>query len=47
MLHDLLFGLRERRDVSLVIVTHSRDLASRADRIMVLEGGRLEPAASV
>jgi lipoprotein-releasing system ATP-binding protein len=47
MLHDLLFGLRERRDVSLVIVTHSRDLASRADRIMVLQGGRLEPAASV
>lgn len=46
-LHDLLFSLRERRGVSLVVVTHNADLASRADQILVLEGGRLQLAARV
>jgi len=46
-LHDLLFSLRERRNVSLVVVTHNADLAGRADRILVLEQGRLLPAARV
>ncbi|MCA1790229.1 MAG: ABC transporter ATP-binding protein [Thioalkalivibrio sp.] len=46
-LHDLLFELRERRDLSLVVVTHNGDLASRADRIMELDAGRLHPAAPV
>jgi len=46
-LHELLFGLRERRPVSLVVVTHNSDLASRADQIMVLEEGRLQPTTRV
>ena len=43
-LHDLLFGLRERTGVSLVVVTHNANLAARADRVLVLEEGRLRPA---
>jgi lipoprotein-releasing system ATP-binding protein len=46
-LHDLLFGLRARRQVSLIVVTHNTDLAARADRILVLDEGRLEPATRV
>ena len=42
-LHDLLFRLRERRALSMVIVTHNRELAARADRILELTGGRLQP----
>jgi lipoprotein-releasing system ATP-binding protein len=42
-LHDLLFGLRERRALSMVVVTHNRDLAARADRILRLHDGRLYP----
>ena len=45
-LHDLLFSLREHRDLSLVIVTHNIDLAARADRRLVLEAGRLLPDTS-
>ncbi len=47
MLHDLLFSLRERRQVSLVVVTHNPDLAGRADRILVLSEGRLQQAPGV
>jgi len=47
MLHDLLFSLRERREVSLVVVTHNGDLAGRADRILVLSEGRLQQAPGV
>jgi lipoprotein-releasing system ATP-binding protein len=46
-LHDLLFSLRERRDLSLVVVTHNPDLAGRADRILLLAEGRLQPATPV
>lgn len=42
-LHDLLFRLRERQALSMVIVTHNRELAARADRILELTGGRLQP----
>ena len=42
-LHDLLFRLRERQALSMVIVTHNRQLAARADRILELTGGRLQP----
>jgi lipoprotein-releasing system ATP-binding protein len=46
-LHDLLFGLRAKRDLSFVVVTHNPDLAGRADRMLRLEDGRLEPATRV
>ena len=40
-LHDLLFELLDRRGTALVVVTHSRELASRAQRVLRLEGGEL------
>lgn len=40
-LHDLLFQLKERRELSIVLVTHSMELASRADRILQLRDGVL------
>ena len=46
-LHDLLFGLRAKRQLSLVVVTHNGDLAGRADRILRLQDGRLEPGTRV
>jgi lipoprotein-releasing system ATP-binding protein len=42
-LHDLLFRLKEARGLSMVIVTHNRDLAGRADRSLLLADGRLQP----
>jgi len=42
-LHDLLFGLREERSLSMVLVTHNRELADRTDRVLELKNGRLEP----
>ncbi len=47
LLHDLIFGLRERREVSFVVVTHNRDLAERADQTLTLEAGRLQPSTQV
>jgi putative ABC transport system ATP-binding protein len=38
---DLLFGLRDRHGSTLVLVTHSRDLASRCDRVIRLTDGRI------
>ena len=46
-LHDLLFELRRKRALSLVVVTHNLDLAGRADRTLVLESGRLHPDPAV
>jgi lipoprotein-releasing system ATP-binding protein len=43
-LHDLLFDLRERRGLSLVVVTHNPNLAARADRALNMTAGRLHPA---
>jgi lipoprotein-releasing system ATP-binding protein len=40
-LHDLLFRLKEDRGLAVVLVTHNRQLAQRADRIMELRGGCL------
>jgi lipoprotein-releasing system ATP-binding protein len=43
-LHDLLFELKEERDLAMVLVTHSRELADRADRTLRLEEGTLHEA---
>ena len=40
-LHDLLFRLLDHRRSALVVVTHSRALAGRADRVLRLEAGKL------
>lgn len=44
-LHDVLFAVREERDLSMVLVTHNMELARRADRVLRLEDGLLEDAA--
>lgn len=41
---DLLWRLHQEAGISLVMVTHNRELASRADRILELREGRLWPA---
>ncbi len=46
-LHDLLFDLRERRGLAMVLVTHNMDLAERGDRTLLLEGGRLHEGRTV
>ena len=38
---DLLFGLRERHDATLVLVTHAPDLARECDRVITLTDGRI------
>jgi len=40
-LHDLLAELVRDLEVGMVVVTHSRSLASRANRVLLLEDGRL------
>ena len=40
-LHDLFAGLAQRFETAVVVVTHNRALAGRADRVLALEGGRL------
>ena len=45
-LHELLFSLRERRALSLIVVTHNTSLAAQADRNLVVDGGRLHPAVA-
>ena len=40
---DLLFGLRDRHGATLVLVTHSRELAARCDRTIRLRDGRIAP----
>lgn len=44
ILHDLLLGLARTLETALVVVTHNRLLADRADRVLLLENGRLFPA---
>jgi lipoprotein-releasing system ATP-binding protein len=46
-LHDLLATLARDFETALVVVTHNRQLASRADRILSMEGGRLVPVDRV
>jgi lipoprotein-releasing system ATP-binding protein len=40
-LHDLFEELSRDLEIAMVIVTHNRALASRADRVLLLEDGRL------
>jgi lipoprotein-releasing system ATP-binding protein len=40
-LHDLLEELSRDLEIAMVIVTHNRTLASRADRVLLLEDGKL------
>ena len=39
---DLLFDLRDRHGATLIMVTHSPDLAARCDRIVRLRDGRID-----
>ncbi len=40
-LHDLFVQLVRDLEIAMVVVTHNRSLASRADRALLLEDGRL------
>ncbi len=41
---QLLFDLRDRHGATLVMVTHSRELAARCDRVIRLRDGRIDTA---
>ena len=47
LLHDLLHELVREQQTSLIVVTHDRQLAGRADRIMAMEDGVLVTLAGV
>jgi putative ABC transport system ATP-binding protein len=38
---DLMFELRRRRDATLLLITHDRELAARCDRTMRMHDGRI------
>ncbi len=42
---DLLFNLRDKHGATLILVTHSGDLARRCDRVVRLRDGRIETTA--
>ncbi len=42
-LHELFSAVAREFETALVVVTHNRQLAARADRILSLDGGRLVP----
>ena len=44
---DLLFRLARELETAVVLVTHNRQLAARADRVLLLEGGCLNPVKEV
>jgi lipoprotein-releasing system ATP-binding protein len=46
-LHQLFAHLSREFETALVVVTHNRMLAARADRVLSLEGGRLVPLSGV
>jgi lipoprotein-releasing system ATP-binding protein len=46
-LHQLFARLSREFETALVVVTHNRLLAGRADRVLSLEGGRLVPLSGV
>lgn len=39
---DMLFGLREQHGATLIMVTHSSELANRCDRVIRLRDGRID-----
>ena len=41
-LHDLLWGLSHKFQMTLVIVTHNRELAAKADKVVELLDGRIK-----
>jgi lipoprotein-releasing system ATP-binding protein len=41
-LHELFFRLRDDHDVALVLATHNRELADRADRVLLVKEARLQ-----
>ena len=46
-LHGLFARLAREFETALIVVTHNRALAGRADRVLSLEGGRLIPLSGV
>jgi lipoprotein-releasing system ATP-binding protein len=44
---DVLLRLARERGAAVVLVTHNRLLARRADRVLLLDAGRLAPVASL
>ncbi len=44
-LHELFFRLRDERALAVVLVTHNRELARQADRVVWLQDGRLHPVS--
>jgi lipoprotein-releasing system ATP-binding protein len=46
LLHEMFFRLAREYETAVAIVTHNRQLAGRADRILWLEDGRLAPVGS-
>ena len=47
MLADLFFRLARELETAVMIVTHNRQLAQRADRVLLLDEGRLMPVKEV
>jgi len=45
MLHELLSQVVNDLEIGMVVVTHSRSLAARANKVLLLEGGRLSQTA--
>ena len=45
-LHDLFFEVSRHRGAAMILVTHSAELAERADRVLRLEERRLVPVSS-
>ena len=41
VLHDLLAGVVRDLEIGMIVVTHNKALASRADRVLLLDNGRL------